>query len=316
MTENKGKFDFAIDRGGTFTDVFARLPDGRERVLKLLSRDPQNYKDAPTEGIRRVLEEETGRVFPREQPVDTALIGWIRMGTTVATNALLEREGERTALLVTLGFKDLLHIGTQARPKLFDLEVVVPEVLYEEVIEVDERVVLKQDDCQLPRKDPKRDSLEVWRELDLERVEKDLRGVLSRGITSLAVLLLHSYTFSDHEKAVGALARRLGFTQVSLSSEVMPMVRAVPRGYTVCADAYLTPKIHQYLKGFTSGFKGGLKDVDVLFMQSDGGLTPMEQFCGSRAVLSGPAGGVVGYAITSFSQTEKKPVIGFDMGGE
>lgn len=322
MAETKGKFDFAIDRGGTFTDVFARLPDGRERVLKLLSRDPQNYKDAPTEGIRRVLEEETGQVFPREQPVDTSLIGWIRMGTTVATNALLEREGERTALLVTQGFKDLLHIGTQARPKLFDLEVAVPEVLYEEVIEVDERVVLRQDGCQLPRKDPKRtvtgstgDSLEVWRELDLERVEKDLRGVLSRGITSLAVLLLHSYTWSDHEKAVGALARRLGFTQVSLSSEVMPMVRAVPRGYTVCADAYLTPKIHQYLKGFTSGFKGGLKDVNVLFMQSDGGLTPMEQFCGSRAILSGPAGGVVGYAITSYSQTEKKPVIGFDMGG-
>ncbi|KAF1372927.1 hypothetical protein PFLUV_G00255040 [Perca fluviatilis] len=322
MAETKGKFDFAIDRGGTFTDVFARLPDGRERVLKLLSRDPQNYKDAPTEGIRRVLEKETGRAFPRDQPVDTSLIGWIRMGTTVATNALLEREGERTALLVTLGFKDLLHIGTQARPKLFDLEVAVPEVLYEEVIEVDERVVLRQDGCQLARKDPKRivtgstgDSLEVWRELDLERVEKDLRGVLSRGITSLAVLLLHSYTWSDHEKAVGALARRLGFTQVSLSSEVMPMVRAVPRGYTVCADAYLTPKIHQYLKGFTSGFKGGLKDVDVLFMQSDGGLTPMEQFCGSRAVLSGPAGGVVGYAITSYSQMEKKPVIGFDMGG-
>uniref|UniRef100_A0A3Q3MNH3 5-oxoprolinase, ATP-hydrolysing n=1 Tax=Labrus bergylta TaxID=56723 RepID=A0A3Q3MNH3_9LABR len=315
MAETKGAFDFAIDRGGTFTDVFARLPDGRERVLKLLSRDPQNYKDAPTEGIRRVLEEETGRVFPRDQPVDTSLIGWIRMGTTVATNALLEREGERTALLVTQGFKDLLHIGTQARPKLFDLEVAVPEVLYEEVIEVDERVVLMQGGCQLPKKGSTGDSLEVWRELDLDKVEKDLRGVLSRGITSLAVLLLHSYTWSDHEKALGALARRLGFTQVSLSSEVMPMVRAVPRGYTVCADAYLTPKIHQYLKGFTSGFKSGLKDVDVLFMQSDGGLTPMEQFCGSRAVLSGPAGGVVGYAITSYSQKEKKPVIGFDMGG-
>lgn len=322
MAETKGKFDFAIDRGGTFTDVFARLPDGRERVLKLLSRDPQNYKDAPTEGIRRVLEEETRRAFPRDQPVDTSLIGWIRMGTTVATNALLEREGERTALMVTKGFKDLLHIGTQARPKLFDLEVAMPDVLYEEVIEVDERVVLQQNGCKLPRKDPKRavtgstgDSLEVWRELDLEQVEKDLRGVLSRGITSLAVLLLHSYTWSDHEKAVGSLALRLGFSQVSLSSEVMPMVRAVPRGYTVCADAYLTPKIRQYLKGFTSGFKGGLKDVDVLFMQSDGGLTPMEQFCGSRAVLSGPAGGVVGYAITSYSQMERKPVIGFDMGG-
>ncbi|KAM9774573.1 5-oxoprolinase [Syngnathus typhle] len=322
MAHTEGKFDFAIDRGGTFTDVFARLPDGRERVLKLLSRDPQNYKDAPTEGIRRVLEEETGCAFPRNQPVDTSRIGWIRMGTTVATNALLEREGERTALLVTKGFKDLLHIGTQARPKLFDLEVSVPEVLYEEVIEVDERVVLKQDSCQLPRKDPKRDvtgstgdSLEVWQELDLERVEKDLKGVLSRGITSLAVLLLHSYTWSDHEKAVGALARQLGFTQVSLSSKVMPMVRAVPRGYTVCADAYLTPKIRDYLKGFTSGFKGALKDVDVLFMQSDGGLTPMQQFCGSRAILSGPAGGVVGYAVTSYNQKEKKPVIGFDMGG-
>uniref|UniRef100_A0A8C7SLW4 5-oxoprolinase, ATP-hydrolysing n=1 Tax=Oncorhynchus mykiss TaxID=8022 RepID=A0A8C7SLW4_ONCMY len=316
MTETEGKFDFAIDRGGTFTDVFARLPDGRERVLKLLSHDPQNYKDAPTEGIRRVLAEETGQAFPREQPVETSLIGWIRMGTTVATNALLERQGERTALLVTKGFKDLLHIGTQARPKLFDLEVAVPDVLYDEVIEVDERVVLRQDGCQLPRKEPNTgDSLEVWRELDMQRVEDDLRGVLSRGIHSLAVLLLHSYTWSAHEKAVGSLARRLGFTQVSLSSEVMPMVRAVPRGYTVCADAYLTPKIRQYLKGFTSGFRGGLEGVSVLFMQSDGGLTPMEQFCGSRAVLSGPAGGVVGYAITSYSQTENKPVIGFDMGG-
>ncbi|XP_068615212.1 5-oxoprolinase-like, partial [Brachionichthys hirsutus] len=322
MAESRGKFDFAIDRGGTFTDVFARLPDGRERVLKLLSRDPQNYDDAPTEGIRRILEEESGQAFPRDEPVNTALIGWIRMGTTVATNALLEREGERTALLVTKGFRDLLHIGTQARPKLFDLEVVVPEVLYEEVIEVDERVVLRQDGCQLPTKGAKRivtggtgDSLEVWKELNLEQVEKDLLGVLSRGITSLAVLLLHSYTWSDHEKAVGAVACRLGFAQVSLSSEVMPMVRAVPRGYTVCADAYLTPKIHHYLKGFTAGFKDGLKDVDVLFMQSDGGLTPMKRFCGSRAILSGPAGGVVGYAITSYSQVENQPVIGFDMGG-
>uniref|UniRef100_A0A3Q3T0X5 5-oxoprolinase, ATP-hydrolysing n=1 Tax=Mastacembelus armatus TaxID=205130 RepID=A0A3Q3T0X5_9TELE len=323
MTETKGKFDFAIDRGGTFTDVFARLPDGRERVLKLLSRDPQNYKDAPTEGIRRVLEEETGQVFPRDQPLDTSLIGWIRMGTTVATNALLEREGERTALLVTKGFKDLLHIGTQARPKLFDLEVAVPEVLYEVVIEVDERVVLKQDSCLLPWKDSKRivtgstgESLVVWKELALDHVEKDLRGVLSRGITSLAVLLLHSYTWSNHEKAVGALARRLGFIQVSLSSEVMPMVRAVPRGYTVCADAYLTPKIHQYLKGFTAGFKDDPNPPwRYNSLISDGGLTHMEQFCGSRAILSGPAGGVVGYAVTSYSQLEKKPVIGFDMGG-
>ncbi|KAL4631017.1 5-oxoprolinase isoform X1 [Arapaima gigas] len=322
MAETTGKFDFAIDRGGTFTDVFAHCPNGRERVLKLLSHDPQNYKDAPTEGIRRVLEEETGQTFPREEPLDPSLIGWIRMGTTVATNALLERQGERTALLITRGFKDLLHIGTQARPRLFDLEVSVPDVLYEEVVEVDERVVLKRDGCWIPGRTAVReitgstgDILEVWCDLDLQQLEHDLKGVLSRGITSLAVLLLHSYTWSVHEQAVGSLARRLGFTQVSLSSEVMPMVRAVPRGYTVCADAYLTPKIQQYLKGFTSGFRGGLKDVTVLFMQSDGGLTPMDRFCGSRAVLSGPAGGVVGYAITSYNETEKKPVIGFDMGG-
>uniref|UniRef100_A0AAY4E9J3 5-oxoprolinase, ATP-hydrolysing n=1 Tax=Denticeps clupeoides TaxID=299321 RepID=A0AAY4E9J3_9TELE len=253
MAGSQGKFDFAIDRGGTFTDVFARLPDGRERVLKLLSHDPQNYKDAPTEGIRRVLEQETGQAFPRDQPVDASLIGWIRMGTTVATNALLERQGERTALLVTQGFQDLLHIGTQARPNLFDL----------------------------------------------------VSGTSPSPANQ----------WSAHEKAVGSLARKLGFAQVSLSSEVMPMIRAVPRGYTVCADAYLTPKIRQYLRGFTSGFKGGLQEVNVLFMQSDGGLTPMEQFCGSRAVLSGPAGGVVGYAVTSYNPYDKKPVIGFDMGG-
>ncbi|KAK3559078.1 hypothetical protein QTP86_002994 [Hemibagrus guttatus] len=327
MADSDGKFCFAIDRGGTFTDIFARLPGGKERVMKLLSHDPQNYRDAPTEGIRRILQQvrdiqETGQSFPRDEPLDSSLIGWIRMGTTVATNALLERQGEKMALAVTRGFKHLLHIGTQARPDLFDLEVRVPDVLYEEVIEVDERVVLKQDGCRLPSKESKRivkgstgEILEVWTELDLQSVEKDLKAVLSQGITSLAVLLLHSYMYPDHEQAVGSLARQLGFTQVSLSSEVMPMIRAVPRGYTVCVDAYLTPKIHQYVSAFTSGFKGQLTDVDVLFMQSDGGLTPMDQFCGSRAVLSGPAGGVVGYALTAYTNTHHTPAIGFDMGG-
>ncbi|MBN3300414.1 OPLA oxoprolinase, partial [Amia calva] len=322
MPGSEGKFDFAIDRGGTFTDVFAQCPGGAERVLKLLSHDPQHYRDAPTEGIRRILEQETGRVFPREEPLDPSLIGWIRMGTTVATNALLERQGARSALLVTRGFKDLLHIGTQARPLLFDLEVRMPELLYDEVIEVDERVVLKQDGCQLPPRDTESthigstgEAVSVWRSVDLVQVEADLRGVLSRGITSLAVLLLHSYTWSVHEEAVGALAERLGFQQVSLSSRVMPMVRAVPRGLTAAADAYLTPRITEYLQGFTEGFRGGLEGVRVLFMQSDGGLTPMAQFSGARAVLSGPAGGVVGYAMTSYSQEDGQPIIGFDMGG-
>ncbi|XP_029442000.1 5-oxoprolinase [Rhinatrema bivittatum] len=317
-----GKFHFAIDRGGTFTDVFARCPGGKVRVLKLLSEDPENYRDAPTEGIRRILEEECGVPFPRDSPLDASRIEWIRMGTTVATNALLERKGERMALLITRGFRDLLHIGNQARPKIFDLEIVMPELLYEEVIEVDERVVLSSSSCRLPERDSRQtttgstgDSLEVWRPPDLGRLRKDLEGVLAKGIRSLAVVLMHSYTWSAHEQQIGKLAQELGFSHVSLSSEVMPMVRIVPRGYTACADAYLTPCIRRYLDGFRAGFRHRLRDVRVLFMRSDGGLTPMESFSGSRAILSGPAGGVVGYAVTTYRQEDGQPVIGFDMGG-
>ncbi|XP_075067731.1 5-oxoprolinase isoform X2 [Mixophyes fleayi] len=316
------KFQFAIDRGGTFTDVFARCPGGKVRVMKLLSEDPANYQDAPTEGIRRILEEESGCVSPQDRPLDTKRIEWIRMGTTVATNALLERKGERIALLITKGFRDLLHIGNQARPKIFDLEVQMPEVLYEEVIEVEERVVLQQDGCRLA-KDPSLrtfigstgDTLEVWEPINLEHLKIKLQGALSRGIHSLAVVLMHSYTWSSHEQQVGELARSMGFTHVSLSSEVMPMIRMVPRGYTACADAYLTPCIQRYLDGFRSGFQNHLKDLQVLFMRSDGGLTPMQSFSGSRAILSGPAGGVVGYAITTYRPDNPQPIIGFDMGG-
>uniref|UniRef100_A0A8C5PWK3 5-oxoprolinase, ATP-hydrolysing n=1 Tax=Leptobrachium leishanense TaxID=445787 RepID=A0A8C5PWK3_9ANUR len=316
------KFQFAIDRGGTFTDIFARCPDGKVRIMKLLSEDPANYQDAPTEGIRRILEEETKVVFPRDLPLDTEHIEWIRMGTTVATNALLERKGERIALLITRGFRDLLHIGNQSRPKIFDLEIKMPEVLYEEVIEVQERVVLQRGDCRLPNDPSIRsfigstgDSVEVWEPVNLEQLKTELLGVLSRGIRSLAVVLLHSYTWSSHEHQIGELARSLGFPHVSLSSEVMPMIRMVPRGYTACADAYLTPCIQRYLDGFCNGFKNRLKDLQVLFMQSDGGLTPMHSFSGSRAILSGPAGGVVGYAITTYRHDHPQPVIGFDMGG-
>ncbi|XP_073411157.1 5-oxoprolinase [Dendrobates tinctorius] len=316
------KFQFAIDRGGTFTDVFARCPGGKVRVMKLLSEDPANYKDAPTEGIRRILEDETGCTYPRDHPLDTQQIEWIRMGTTVATNALLERKGERIALLITKGFRDLLHIGNQARPKIFDLEIRMPEVLYEEVIEVEERVVLHQGDCQLPKHPSLKtvigstgDTLEVWEPINLEKLRILLQGVLSRGIRSLAVVLMHSYAWSSHEHQIGELARSLGFTHVSLSSEVMPMIRMVPRGFTACADAYLTPCIQRYLDGFRSGFQDHLRDLQVLFMRSDGGLTPMHSFNGSRAILSGPAGGVVGYAITTYQPENPQPVIGFDMGG-
>uniref|UniRef100_A0A663DXR9 5-oxoprolinase, ATP-hydrolysing n=1 Tax=Aquila chrysaetos chrysaetos TaxID=223781 RepID=A0A663DXR9_AQUCH len=301
-----GGFQFAIDRGGTFTDVFARCPGGRVRVLKLLSEDP-GYGDAPTEGIRRVLQE-SGVAVPRDQPLDTSGIEWIRMGTTVATNALLERRGERLALLVTRGFRDLLHIGSQARPRIFDLEVAVPEVLYEEVIEVDERLIPHQPGSTGA-------SLLVQRPLELSALRRELEGVLARGIRSLAVLLLHSYAWPGHEEQVGALARELGFRHVSLSSAVAAMVRAVPRGYTACADAYLTPCIHRYLESFRAGFAHQLREVPVLFMRSDGGLTPMQHFSGARAILSGPAGGVVGYAMTTYRREDGQPVIGFDMGG-
>ncbi|XP_026542906.1 5-oxoprolinase isoform X2 [Notechis scutatus] len=315
-----GKFQFAIDRGGTFTDVFARCPDGKIRVMKLLSEDPANYRDAPTEGIRRILQEECGVSFPKDQPLNTTGIEWIRMGTTVATNALLERKGERFALLITRGFRDLLYIGNQARPSIFDLEVRMPEVLYEAVLEVDERLVLHRDGCPLSDSGQRvtgltGEAVVVEQPVNLLALRVELEALLARGIRSLAVVLLHSYLWPGHEQQVGTLARELGFRQVSLSSEVMPMVRVVPRGYTACIDAYLTPCILRYLQSFRDGFASQLQGVPVAFMRSDGGLTPMEAFSGSRAILSGPAGGVVGYAVTSYHRTEERPVIGFDMGG-
>ena len=330
MGRGKG-FQFAIDRGGTFTDIYARCPGGKIRVMKLLSVDPANYQDAPREGIRRILEEELGISMPPTEPIDGSHIDWIRMGTTVATNALLERKGEPMALLVTKGFKDVLHIGNQARPKIFDLSISVPEVLYSAVVEVDARVVPAQEGtCQLEEEScswnrissTTGEKLLVVKEPDLEALKPKLLEVLNKGISSLAVVLMHSYMHKDHELSVGKLAKDLGFSHVSLSHQVMPMVRVVSRGYTACADAYLTPHIKKYVQGFAAGFKDCLRGVNVLFMQSDGGLTPMDVFNGSRAILSGPAGGVVGYAITSYhleddikKAEEKQPVIGFDMGG-
>jgi 5-oxoprolinase (ATP-hydrolysing) len=242
------------------------------------------------------------------------------MGTTVATNALLERKGARTALFITKGFKDLLHIGNQSRPKIFDLEISTPEMLYEEVIEVDERVILEREGCyideSLPRfKGVTDDYVRVETEVNKEEVEHDLRRILAKGITSIAVVLMHAYTFRAHESLIGQMAAELGFEQVSLSSAVMPMVKIVPRGYTACADAYLTPVILKYLEGFSSGFDEAFGDVKVSFMQSDGGLTDIKTFSGHKAVLSGPAGGVVGYGVTTYDPFKKQAVIGFDMGG-
>jgi len=351
MTSVWPRFRFAIDRGGTFTDVYCEVVSSsggvKRTVLKLLSEDPSNYADAPTEGIRRLLERETGIPHPRSAPVDTSRIESIRMGTTVATNALLERKGERVALVTTKGFADLQFIGNQARPKIFDLEIKRPELLYEAVVEVDERVQLVKDDDNNNGGGTadataagaevvlglSHERLLVTRPVDEDDVRTRLQAVLQQGITSIAVVLLHSYAYPAHEQAVKKVAQALGFAQISLSSEVMPMVRMVPRGCTACVDAYLTPVIRRYLASFTKGFDEGLGRVQVSFMQSDGGLTPMENFLGNRAILSGPAGGVVGYARTSYDDaagaddttptqqqqqgvgSKDMPVIGFDMGG-
>ena len=340
-------FRFCIDRGGTFTDVYAEVPGPTpgappsHRTLKLLSEDPANYESAPREGIRRVLEEVTGKKIPRDAPVPTDQIEWIRMGTTVATNALLERQGARTALVTTRGFKDLLAVGNQARPNIFDLAIEKPGALYETVVEIDERVrvlpsevfpeTYLENDPRVTKNTATNERALVETALDVDALRPRLRALREDGVEALAVVLLHSYVFPDHEKAIGALASELGFEQVSLSSQLVPMVRAVPRGHTACVDAYLTPKTREYLRVFLSGFDEGLSGVKVSFMQSDGGLTPADRFTGYKAILSGPAGGVVGYAVTTSldaaadrgegdgnsvrAKPRPPPCIGFDMGG-
>lgn len=323
MAEDRSKrqFRFCIDRGGTFTDVYAEVPgDPGWRTVKLLSVDPANYDDACREGIRRVLEDVTGEKIPRAGKLPTDRIDWIRMGTTVATNALLERKGERTALCITKGFKDLLEIGNQARPKIFDLTVAKPSSLYEAVIEADERVVpalkgASQREGAHVVEGVSGEMVEIVQPLDQDSLQPALQGLVDRGIRSLAVVFLHSHVYPDHEQAVARLAESLGFKQVSISSALVAMVRAVPRGFTATVDAYLTPVIRLYLSGFLSGFDEGLKDVAVSFMQSDGGLTPEHRFSGHKAILSGPAGGVVGFARTTFGMETNQPIIGFDMGG-
>ena len=312
-------FRFSIDRGGTFTDVYAEVPgESGFRVVKLLSEDPQNYPDAPREGIRRILEAVTGETFPKES-FNADKIEWIRMGTTVATNALLERKGAKTTLVTTKGFRDLLQIGNQSRPKIFDLEISKLDLLYEEVVEVDERVRIVRED-EKSSHDSGLEILEgttgekfaVLAKPDLAVVRQELNAVFEKGIRAVAVVFLHAYAFPEHERQIGVIAREIGFEQISLSHEVMPMVKMVARGDTTTVDAYLTPHIRNYLQSFRSGFSDNLEKTQLLFMQSDGGLTDSGKFKGSNAILSGPAGGVVGYAVTT---DLGQPVIGFDMGG-
>lgn len=320
MKKNELKqFRFSIDRGGTFTDVYAEIP-GEEgyRAVKLLSEDPANYEDAPREGIRRILEDVTGEKYSKSG-FSSESIDWIRMGTTVATNALLERKGARCALLISKGFKDLLRIGNQNRPRIFDLEISKPDLMYESVLEVDERVRLLGKDEKKEGKELAvgltKEELVVLKKPDPAKIKKQLQELWDLGIRSVAVVLMHAYTFGDHESLIGKIAEEIGFSQVSLSHQVMPMVKMVGRGDTTTVDAYLTPHIRNYLQSFKKGFIGNLDQTSLLFMQSDGGLVSADRFKGSNAILSGPAGGVVGYAMTTYNEDNGQAVIGFDMGG-
>ena len=317
---NPDKFRFSIDRGGTFTDIYAEVPGETGYVsLKLLSEDPANYSDAPREGIRRVLEQVTGLPHAPEG-FDASRIEWIRMGTTVATNALLERKGEPTVLVVSAGFGDVLRIGYQNRPRIFDLKIEKPDMLFSHVIEAEERVILAREDVSLysaleRKKGVTGEELLVLTPLDAGKVQEQLQAAFAEGFRAVAVVLMHAYAYPWHEEEIGRLAAGIGFSQISLSHQVMPAVKIVARGDTTTVDSYLTPHIRRYLDSFRSGFTDGLANTKLLFMQSHGGLIDASQFIGSRAILSGPAGGVVGYSRTSFDAEHPRPVIGFDMGG-
>lgn len=318
------KITISIDRGGTFTDVHAIIPGRSDIVLKLLSVDPANYKDAPTEGIRRVLEAATGTSLPRGQPLRLDNIECLRMGTTVATNALLERKGMKSALLTTRGFKDLLRIGNQARPDIFDLSARRPDVLFETVVEVNERIIPSHPRSSREALSTLREidgitgeKYHVAQELDTESLVTNLQVLKDQGYGSIAVALINSFACPDHELKVGEIASKMGFS-VALSSQLQPMIKVVPRGMSATADAYLTPVIKSYIDSISANFEGGLAGSHgcrVEFMQSDGGLVDFRKFSGLKAILSGPAAGVVGYASTSWDEEARVPIIGFDMGG-
>lgn len=339
----KAGWQFWIDRGGTFTDIVARSPDGKLITHKLLSDDPCHYKDAAMHGIRQILG------LPGNAPLPAEIIESVKMGTTVGTNALLERKGERTVLVINRGFGDALRIGYQNRPDIFAQKIELPEQLYEKVIEVSGRVGA--------------DGKELV-PLDLENAKKALEAAFKAGIRSAAIVLMHAYRYPEHELKLGRLARKIGFTQVSLSHQASPLIKLVSRGETTVVDAYLSPVLRRYVnmvqesleeerKGKESGdeiekengdrtkkdsddgserkigdgtekdsreYSGDGKENEakrsprLMFMQSSGGLTDAETFQGKDCILSGPAGGIVGAVATSEMAGARK-IITFDMGG-
>ena len=283
------RWQFWIDRGGTFTDIVAKRPDGTLVTHKLLSENPEQYKDAAVAGIRHLLGKKPG------EPVTPAQVECVKMGTTVATNALLERKGEPTLLVTTRGFRDALRIAYQNRPRLFDRRIVLPELLYREVIEAQERVAARG---------------EVIAPLDEVQLKKDLQAAHGRGLRSVAIVFMHGYRFTAHEQAAARIAASVGFTQVSTSHGTSPMMKFVSRGDTTVVDAYLSPILRRYVEQVAAEMPG----VKLFFMQSSGGLTDAHAFQGKDAILSGPAGGIVGMARTAALGGHDR-VIGFDMGG-
>lgn len=282
-------WQFWIDRGGTFTDIVARDPEGRLSTRKLLSENPERYRDAAVAGIREVLG------LPPGAPVPPGVIDAVKMGTTVATNALLERKGERVLLLVNRGFADMLRIGNQARPRLFDLDVRLPELLHERVAEIGGRVAV--------------DGAEI-EALDEDAARDALRAAHADGIRAVAIVMMHAWAHPAHELRLGEIARAEGFSQVSLSHQASPLPRIVPRGDTTVVDGYLSPVLRRYVDQVAAELPG----VRLYFMQSNGGLTEAGRFQGKDAILSGPAGGIVGAARTAGMGGFDR-IIGFDMGG-
>ena len=283
------RWQFWIDRGGTFTDVVGKRPDGSLVTHKLLSENPEQYRDAAVAGIHHLLGLKPGEMVTPE------VVECVKMGTTVATNALLERKGEPTLLVTTRGFRDALRIAYQNRPRLFDRHIVLPELLYSAVIEAQERVGARGD---------------VITPLDEAHLLEELRAAHGRGLRSVAIVFMHGYRYTDHERAAKRIAMEVGFTQISTSHETSPMMKFVSRGDTTVVDAYLSPILRRYVEQVA----GEMPGVKLFFMQSSGGLTDAHAFQGKDAILSGPAGGIVGMARTAQLGGHRK-VIGFDMGG-
>ncbi|MCZ8261839.1 MAG: hydantoinase B/oxoprolinase family protein, partial [Beijerinckiaceae bacterium] len=293
MPSNEKVWNFWIDRGGTFTDVIGCDPSGNLHARKMLSENPRVYRDAAVQGIRELLGLETGA------PIPTGLVGEVRMGTTVATNALLERKGERTVLVTTRGFRDALELGYQARPDIFAKEIIKPELLYSEAIEIDERI-LTDGTVETP--------------LDEAATLKALEALKARGVQAVAIVFMHAYRYPAHERKVAEMARALGFPQVSVSHEVSPLIKLVGRGDTTVVDAYLSPILSRYVRQVSEELDVARTGIRLMFMMSSGGLTAADLFQGKDAILSGPAGGVVALAETGKSAGFGR-VIGFDMGG-